>query len=269
MSSTQPTCPQQICEDILKAGKQYNIEHGIWPSENAIVDRLLGRRVELTDAYEELHKKLHRHPPALKVFLDLLVSTVAGWSPDEISKSRAAREKLGSLNEGIARTAAALANLLDERSELHNASGFTSDTHYHVCKVLEAASEGNYRFQSFILKPLRALSGQYDLKYWPSLSDFLRVIASDAENADTQATDTLTAAATVAARSSQADFFKALFVAIAEESAESYGQLPRGFRATDSTLASLVNCALDLGPDELVDGPYVKRLRQREREGTI
>ena len=43
--------------------------------------------------------------------------------------------------------------------------------------------------------------------------------------------------------------------------------LPKGFKPTDGTLASLANCALDLGPDELADSTYVKRLRQRERNG--
>jgi hypothetical protein len=28
----------------------------------------------------------------------------------------------------------------------------------------------------------------------------------------------------------------------------------------------LANCALDLGPDDLADGDYVKRLRQRARD---
>ena len=96
---------------------------------------------------------------------------------------------------------------------------------------------------------------------------FVRVLAADAENAGMEATDPLTAAATMASRPSRADFFKALFAAIEENSARNYGLLPKGFKPTDGTLASLANCALDLGPDELADSTYVKRLRQRERNG--
>lgn len=44
-------------------------------------------------------------------------------------------------------------------------------------------------------------------------------------------------------------------------------QLPNDFKVTDNTLASLASCVLDLGAEDLVDGPYVKRLRQRERDG--
>ena len=146
-------------------------------------------------------------------------------------------------------------------------SGFSSDTHYHVCGVIETASQQNYLFQSYVQEKLGVLRGQFDLKYWPTLGEFLQEIASDAEKAVMEATDPLTAAATAAARPSKADFFKALFAAIEENSAKNYGQLPKGLKLTDRTLASLANCALDLGPDDLVDDAYMKRLRQRERNG--
>lgn len=83
-----------------------------------------------------------------------------------------------------------------------------------------------------------------------------------------QASDPLTAAATVATRPSLADFFKALFALIDENSVRNYGHMPNDFKPTDTTLALLANCSLDLGPDNLVSSEYVKRLRQREREGS-
>ena len=56
----------------------------------------------------------------------------------------------------------------------------------------------------------------------------MRELASDAEKAEMAATDPLTAAATAATRPLNADFFKALFASIEENSAENHGQLPRG-----------------------------------------
>ena len=268
VSSSQTVNPQQACEDLLLEGKQYNIEHHILPSENAVADRLLARGVELKDAYDELHGKLHARPPALQVFLGLVLSTAAFWNPQKMLKARTARNDLTNVNQQIARKANELAELLDQRTDLHNTSGFSSETHYHVGDVIEAASQNNCLFQSYVQEKLDALRGQFDLKYWPSLGDFMRELASDAEKAEMAATDPLTAAATAATRPSKADFFKALFASIEENSTENYGQLPRAFKLTDRTLASLANCALDLGPDELVDEAYVKRLRQRERNGT-
>ena len=95
----------------------------------------------------------------------------------------------------------------------------------------------------------------------------LGALASDAEDAVMEATDPLTAAATMASRPSRADFIKALLAAIDENRGRNHGQLPNDFKATDNTLASFASCALDLGVKDLVDGPYVKRLRQRERDG--
>ncbi len=184
-----------------------------------------------------------------------------------MAQARVARDELADVNRQIARKAEELAELLERRTDLNNTSGFSSETNYHVCDVIEAASEHNYLFNAWVKDRLDALRGQFDLKYWPSLDQVLRQLAADAEKSGMEATDPLTAAATAASRPSRADFFKALFAAIEENSARNYGLLPRGFKLTDGTLASLANCALDLGPDELADSTYVKRLRQRERNG--
>jgi uncharacterized protein YecE (DUF72 family) len=71
----------------------------------------------------------------------------------------------------------------------------------------------------------------------------------------------------MASRPSRADFIKTLLAAIDENCGCNHSQLPNDFKVTDNTLASLASCVLDLGADDLVDGPYVKRLRQRERDG--
>jgi hypothetical protein len=243
----------------------YNIEHGILPTENAVADRLLTRHVELTDVYVELHKKLGARPRALEAFLDLVLSTAVFWNPECNAKAREGRDRLQAVNEEIAEKAAALAELLDERHNLHNLSGFHSSTHYHPLNLIDEASAENHLYQAYVQKPLAALRGQYDLKYWPSISACLRVLSCDAENSKVQACDPLTEAATRATRTSLADFFKALFAAIDENSANDCDFLPRDFHLTDASFASLVNCALGLGPNEIVDAAYVKRLRQRER----
>ncbi|MGT2453787.1 hypothetical protein ACU4GI_11000 [Cupriavidus basilensis] len=203
----------------------------------------------------------------MQAFLGLILSTAAFWSPEKIANARAARDKLAEVNHQIARKAAELASLLQQRSDLHNSSGFSSNTHYHVCDVIESAAKGNYLFESHVHKPFQDLHTQFDLKYWPTLSDFLQELAFDAEAADPEARDPLTAASTAASRPSLYDFFKALLVAIEESRAHNYGQLPNEFKITDNALASFANCSLDLEPDDMVDSLYVKRLRQHIRDG--
>ena len=224
-------------------------------------------RISLQATYDELHGKLSTHTPALRVFLGLVLSTAAFWNPERIANARAARDELDKLNGMIEKRALELAELLDQRSDLHDTSGFATDTHYHVCHVIESASRENSLFKWHVQEKLKALHSQFDLKYWPSLSNFLQELADDARKATPEASDPLTEAATTARRPSLADFFKALFAAIEENSARQYGLLPREFSLSDNAYASLVNAALDLDDNELVDSAYVKRLRQRLREG--
>lgn len=261
-----PAKPTAICEEILRSGIRYNIEHQILPSENAVAERLLSRRAELIDVYNELHEKLHDQCRALESFLGTLLSAAAFWSPDKLAATRKGKERLEVVNREIATKAADLAGLLDERSDLHNHSQFYTDTHYDVCGVIEAAARDNYLFDSWVREKLANLSGQFDLKYWPTLGDFVRELATDADKASALAADPLTAAGTSALRPSLSDFFKALFAAILENSCENYGAIPNGLKLTDSTYASLANCALGLSSENLVDSAYVKRLRQRQRE---
>jgi hypothetical protein len=137
-----------VCAKILQEEKRYNIEHNILPTKNAIVDHLLDRHIELREACKELYDKLHKHPNALEIFLDTLLSIAAFWSPKKIAKARSERERLGVVNIKIASVAAELAHLLDQRRDLHNHSSFHSDTHYDVCGVIEAAASDNYLFNS-------------------------------------------------------------------------------------------------------------------------
>ncbi|WP_025140897.1 hypothetical protein [Achromobacter sp. DH1f] len=252
---------QHACEQILIEDRRYNIEHNIWPSQVIVVDRLLSRRYELLKAYEELHIKLHRDPRALRAFFDVLLGAAALWNPEKIAGARAARNELIATNADIALKAAELSKLLRQREHLHNTSGFISDTYYHVMDIVAAAGERNHLFQSHVQKPLDALRGSFDLKYWPCLADIIEAIACDAQYAAARAPDPVTAAATAARRSSLVDFFKAWFTGL-----ERNRVLPLHVNLSDATLAALVNCALDFSPDDSVDGPYVKRLRQGIRQ---
>lgn len=253
------------CERVLQETKRYNLEHNILRSEVAVAERLLRRRTEMMTAYQDLYDELRNRPGALETFFGQLLTAAAFWSPDRIAQARAARDELAEVNREIAEQAASLASLIERRAELQETSGFSSETHYHVCAVIEAAAQRNPLFSGYVRDGLRALRGRFDLKYWPTLGGFVEELGRDAGAAELYATDPMTEAATAASRHSLADFFKALFAAIDDNRTSRHGRLPDGFTASDNTFATLANCALDLGPDELVDGPYVKRLRQRER----
>lgn len=266
MSPSQSTNSRQVCEKILQSNRSSNVERGILRSEVAVTDRLLAHGLSLEDAYRELFQKLHDHHSALEAFLGLLLSTAAFWSPEKMAETRAEREQLTKINAQVAKKAGELASLLQQRMNLNNTSDFTCETHYHIIDVIKAAAAGNHLFRSYVEAELESCRTRFDLKYWPPLSDIVQELADDAAAAFPTASNPLTAAGTEATRASLADFLKVFLAAIDEHDAGNHGRLPRGFSVTDNTLASLVNCALDLGSDDMVDGQYVKRFRQRERE---
>ncbi|MCG7198701.1 hypothetical protein MD273_03075 [Marinobacter pelagius] len=254
------------CEDILRGELSYNLEHKILASENTITNRLLMRSQELQRAYAELEDKLGNDSRALTTFLRTLLSSAAFWCPEKNAEARKDRKRLEDVNEEIASLASRLANLLDERSVLHNHTGFSCGEVYDLCSATEAATKDHHMFQSYPRTEFRQLFAQYDGKYWPSLSQVVRAVGQDAASTEIYATDPLTEAGTAGPRASQADFFRAWFASIEENSMRYSGFLPQGFRLSDESMATLADCALDNDPDKPTGAEYIKRLRQRARE---
>lgn len=254
----------ETCEAILRADIAYNIEHKILPSVIKIAERLLSRGLELDDAYREVHGKLGAKHQALDMFFDGLLNAAAFRNPTKLATARDMRCRLDDLNGEIAKKADELAMLLEKRSKINGQDGFHSDTHYDVLEVIEVAARDNPSYEMHVGEKVRALRERYDLKYWPSLGEFVNTLAMDARQAVVEASNPITATGTMSKRASQADFFRSWFKSI--EHSRRQNLLPRNFELSDNACASFANCVLNLGPDNLVDGLYVKRLRQRDRE---
>jgi hypothetical protein len=252
------------CETVLREEISYNDKHAILPSENRISALLLRRSAEMREVYEEICSKLD--PAAVKEFLKSVLYTGAFWDPESNEDARNQKRRLEETNALIAEVADELAALIDERESIHNSSSFGSDTHYHVCEVLDAAADTNGLFNSWVKEELRCIRMKYDLKYWPSIGAFVRELGADAANAPVSAADSLTEAGTSSQRASLADYFRALFASIDECSYHNRGPYPRGFSISDKSVAAIGNCALGLSAEALVDSQYVKRLRQRMRK---
>lgn len=238
----------------------------IWPNVRRIIAGMLKRRVELADVYDEVHAALASTPRALYVFWDAFVHAVDGWNPEKNRAARQARDELVGVNSRISELADQMATLLDRRNELHNYSGFSSETQYHIMNIVHEASEHNYHYESYLKDEVTRLQYRYDLKYWPSMSEVVQAIGADAERAEVTADDETTAVATESRKSGRSDFVKALLARVDDNRVSECGFIPKGFALSDSGLASLVNCGLDLSVDELVDADFIKRFRQRQRQ---
>ena len=264
--SNAPTEAVQQSEILLRTMMENLQANHIWPNVCCIIDNMLKRRIELAEVYEEVHASLAQIPKACYVFWDIFVHTADGWNPEKNRAARQAREELVDVNGRICELADQLSALLDQRDNLHNYSGFSSSTHYHILDVIHEASEHNHLYESYVKDDLARLQYQYDLKYWPSLSEVVQAIGSDAEIAEVTANDPATAAATESRKSGRSDFVKAFLARIDDNRVRGCGFIPNGFLLSDSGLASLINCGLDLAVDELVDADFIKRFRQRQRQ---
>lgn len=238
--------PVKLCEDFLRKEIDYNEEHEILKSENQVAYQLLKHQVHMASAYQHLCDKL---PTAEAVYavLRAILSCQAFWSTDDLKDARKDRARLKSTNLAIADKAQELAELIRERTDLHNKSGFTSDTHYHVCHVIRNAAKHshNYHFTGYVGGKLVNLVGSYDLKYWPSLAEFMDEISRDAREGNTAASDPITAAGTSSSKSSKADFIRAFLAFLSDCSMARGGALPDGFVPSDAAMADIMNSVMD------------------------
>lgn len=264
--SNAPTEAVQQCEILLRTMMEDLQAKHIWPNVCCIIDCMLKRRVELVEVYEEVHASLAQPPRALYMFWDVFVHAADGWSPEKSRAARQDREELLGINSRISELADQLAALLERRDSLHNYAGFSSNTCYHVLDIVHEASEHNALYESYVKDDLDRLQYQYDLKYWPALSEVVQAIGTDAEMAEVTANNPTTAAATESRKPGRSDFVKAFLARIDDNKVKERGFIPNGFTLSDSGLASLVNCGLDLAVDELVDADFIKRFRQRQRQ---
>jgi len=256
----------KACEAAIGDEIDYNVEHRIYPADVLVAKRFLHRRDELTTAYEELYERLAGRPGALNEFFDSLFGTMTVWGPKQAAEARNARDRLVDVNQKIATLSKELSNLLLERESLNNNSRHHDNTHSHICDVIEDASAGNAHYEGWLKRPLEGLACQFDFKYWPKLHDIVDAISHDAAGAAIEASDNITRASTATTRPSRADFLRAFFAALNERSQRGHSRMPQSFTLSDETLASLMNCVLNLGPDDGVDGAYVKNFRYRERK---
>lgn len=257
------------CEAILYRELEDSRDHELLDDETAVAERLLKRRLELVDAYGEIDAKLSPALHAPTAFFRAVMSTTASWNPEQIALARDEKKRLEEINREISVVADRLANLLAERTRIGNESAFHCKTHRSVAKVIEAAAGSNVLFKTYVRGPLRALRGEFLHRYWPSIDEFVRELARDARDTELEADDLIAAAATNGPRKALSSYFEALVAAVEDNKNENGGFIPSNFSLTDNSLASLANCALDLAPEDMVDGAYVKRFRQRKRQRAV
>ncbi|WP_027951280.1 hypothetical protein [Haliea salexigens] len=264
MNAPTPLDTHELCRSFLEEEIRYNQAKGILPSENAVSRNLLAREQEMNELYDEFSSRGWSRQ-TFEQCLRIVLSIMAHWSPDHLAQAREEKRQLDGTNARIAKVSEELATLLLQREELHNSSGFGSDTHYSIMDLIMDAGREVPSFEGWVKDLLVPIQGQFDLKYWPSIDQVVSALGRNAETAQSYPHDSLTEAGTESARSSISDTVRALIRAIEEQRDLAGSRIPSDFSISDKGFSTLLNCALNLDTDQLKDAGYIKGIRQRLR----
>ena len=244
----------------IKASNEQDINNVIWPSQNAIIERMLEQRICLTEVYEQIYKQLKNNPLLIEEFFKLCLNTAVNYEIPKIKAAKQGEKDLLAIEKTIAKQAQELQASLLKRQHLKESSGFFSDSSYHIIEVItEAAhSENNAYYRSNVEKQLEQMAAQYDLKHWPSLAAIVGVLADEAETTQIYAWDDSLAAATSGQRASKSGFLNALFTIIEESHHWPHFGMPRNFALTNQAWATLTNSLLNLCDDQMATEDSVK-----------
>lgn len=264
--------PTERIEAFLSAERADLRDQNILASNVVVIDNMLANTVNLADAYAEI---LTQAPvgtvgtwgehEAWKRIMLAIIEAAAGWSPPRVSETRAAVCRVAELSEKIAKNARVLAELLRTRESHRNKHAISGPDDYHPLDVLDFAADISnqaHLYKGWIAPRLADVRADFDLKYWPSTSDFLEALA-DLQTASIEPYDDLSRAAMDSRQSgSPLEFVRALDAELAH--LERFENIRVKF--THRTVAEIANAALALPDDGLLNSDSVKRYRARMRE---
>ena len=252
-------------ESILKEIRTNNVKHQILPSENKVIDRLLEYPVEMQSLYDELSDKLSECQK--RNLWGAILGAATFWNPEASKVLREEKKKLFKLKKDIAECADSLAAMIKARRDICETSGIIAYQDCHFLHWVNRAARDNHYYQGYVKEDLDALNGRFDLKYWPDNHDVVAAIGEFAQESEIYASDSWTEELLSSPKHSMADYLRVILKAVEEtkEQGPPAGLLSADFRLSDNALAVLINCTLDLSPEDSLSSENIKRSRQNIR----
>ncbi|MEE2001413.1 hypothetical protein QWY20_08100 [Alkalimonas sp. MEB108] len=183
----------------------------------------------------------------------------------QITDSRAALKEILGLQSDIVTLARKLAEKLRRQSEIYESSGFTRADYQGIGELIDQASSDNHLYKLYIQPELSRLTGQFDLKYWPTRSDLVEAIATFEEAQPEPKHYDLPEQVIQGRASDIKDFvlaFDGKFDAIDND-------LPRDFEFSHNALADIMNIVLDVPYDQMVTGDAVRNTRHKNKKSLV
>ncbi|RZQ97110.1 hypothetical protein [Vibrio vulnificus] len=260
------TNPTAFCKAFIQRELVSCQESKIWMSYWPVMGRMIERADELRLAFGELisrfgySDKFEGFPPQNSyIWLSLEhIWMSTDFCKEEVIQTRREQKELLSLQEEIVHLASKLAATIRRQNELYETSGFIRNEYQSLVDAVEFASNDNYLYGSHLSGKIRALAGQYDLKYWPSRADVIEAIA-DFEDDQPKPLHSEIPQSVLDGRASDIKDFVLAF----DNKFDDLNGLPDGFRFSNNAMADIINVVLELSPDKLATGDAVRIVRNR------
>lgn len=260
------TTPTAFCQAFIERELENNKSKSIWMSYWPVMERMIDRADELSIVFDELIGKFGYsdkyegfHPANSYIWLTLEhIWMSIDFSKSEIVQARSELNELNELQVVITKLSGRLAAALRRQNELYESSDFIKPDYQTVVDMVDDGGKDNYQYQWEVSEKLRALSGEYDLKYWPTRADIVESIAWF-EGGQPPPKHTEIPESVLKGRASDIKDFVLSF----DEKFNDSNGLPSGFRFSNNALADVINVILDLPVDKLTTGDAIRIIRYR------
>ncbi|KTS17633.1 hypothetical protein RSA31_21510 [Pantoea dispersa] len=255
MTYTRTSTPADVLETLrnyYEGLQSPPLQKSTWP----MIEMLIARETDMRSVWKEIAL----YGLSWQQCHSLLEQIVfAGQFGTDVAVQRLKDDyhQLAGLNSDIIQMAKQLAAKLDARDHILNHNSFILDNTVHIVELIDNAAAGNSHYRSRVREPLLSL-GAYELKYWPSLQDILRILAkTPIEIGFREESDR----ALVSGRGELVpDYLRELFSCI-ETARTCHWGLPEEFRLTDASLATLATVSLGLPEPASVTAVKMHRIR--------
>ncbi|MCD9504754.1 hypothetical protein GLP37_21565 [Photobacterium phosphoreum] len=255
------TTPTAFCQAFIERELESNKSKPIWMSYWPVMERMIDRADELSIVFDELIGKFGYSDKYENLYVWLTLEHI--WMSSRFCKSgaiqaRVAFKELNELQKTIVDLSERLAIALKRQDELYESSGFIQPDYQTVIDMIEDGSQNNHEYQWEVSEKLKALGGEYDLKYWPTRSDIVESIAFF-EEIQPPPKHIEISENTLKGRTSDIKDFVLSF----DKKFNDSNDLPCGFRFSNNALADIINVVLDLPVDKLTTGDAIRIIRYR------
>jgi hypothetical protein len=267
MASTLPkNNPTHFCRAYIERELNDYQDNSIWMTYWPVMHRMIDRANELKQPFAELVDKFgytdkFEGVPPSNTYIWLVLEHIwmsVDFDKSDVGKLRNEYKELLAIQSEIVDTTLKLASILRRQDEMYETSGFLRPDFQSIGDLFEQACDDNYLHQTHVLPKLRALLGQYDLKYWPCRADLVEAIGAF-EELQPEPCHSEIPRDVIDGRSSTIKDFVLAF----DKAFKNANSLPKDFKFSNNAMADIMNVVLDLPIDQLVTGEAVRIVRNR------